>query len=174
VRDFAIGALSHETLDPLFRSLERRARRELPGASLERSADLRYVGQSYELNVPWRGDGASAFHREHQRVYGYSDEKRPIEIVTVRVRARRTTPKPALVRESNAGQAPAMERRVFVDGRWRRVRVYARSQVSRAIADGPALVADYGATTLIPPGWQFHQDDHGMLIIRRTSFRRKS
>ena len=46
-------------------TLERRARRESPGARIERSADLRYRGQSYELNVPWTTTARAyaAFHR---------------------------------------------------------------------------------------------------------------
>ena len=54
VRDYSASALHREDLEARFRELERRARRDMPGCRLERSADLRYVGQSYELNVPWQ------------------------------------------------------------------------------------------------------------------------
>ena len=66
VRDYAAGVLGREDLEKQFDVLERRARRESPEAEIERSADLRYRGQSYELNVPWPG-AARAFHREHAR-----------------------------------------------------------------------------------------------------------
>ena len=84
-----------------FAALERRARRESPGAEIERSADLRYRGQSYELNVPWSSAASranAAFHSEHARVYGYSLPEREVEVVTIRVRARVTLAKPRIVR----------------------------------------------------------------------------
>ena len=53
VRDYAAGVLGRDNIEKTFEALEKRARRESPGAHIERSADLRYRGQSYELNVPW-------------------------------------------------------------------------------------------------------------------------
>ena len=47
-------------------------------------ADLRYMGQSFELSVPLGGDLALVFHRAHEERYGYADESRPIELVAVR------------------------------------------------------------------------------------------
>src|SRR5579872_4548145 len=96
VRDYAAGVLGREDLEKKFAALERRARRESPLAEIERSADLRYRGQSYELNVPWPG-AARAFHREHARVYGYATPEREIEVVTIRVRARQRVAKPKLI-----------------------------------------------------------------------------
>src|SRR5260221_7227587 len=93
VRDYSAGALSAD-IERRFAVLERAARRDMPGATLERLADMRYAGQSYELTIPW---GAS-FHAAHQRAYGYSDAARPTEIVTVRVRAALQTSKPTLRR----------------------------------------------------------------------------
>src|ERR1700722_2008226 len=98
VRDHAAGVLNRLDLEREFTRLERIARKDLPGAELIRSADIRYTGQSYELTVPWRSDKpAAAFHQEHQRVYGYSNPERAIEIVTIRVRARLTVEKPRLI-----------------------------------------------------------------------------
>jgi N-methylhydantoinase A len=176
VRDFAAGALRQTNPEALFRKLERQARRALPGARLERTADLRYAGQSYELNVPWSEGGSSrAFHREHHRIYGYSDESRPVEIVTVRVRARRETAKPALARETHTRSVgKPVKRRIFLAGAWRLTPVLRRAQVTSRASSGPALITDYGATTLIPSGWKYHQDEHGTLIIRRKPARRNS
>lgn len=176
VRDFAAGALRQTNPEALFRKLERHARRALPGARLERTADLRYAGQSYELNVPWSEGGSSrAFHREHHRIYGYSDESRPVEIVTVRVRARRETAKPALARETHTRSVgKPVKRRIFLAGAWRLTPVLRRAQVTSRASSGPALITDYGATTLIPSGWKYHQDEHGTLIIRRKPSRRNS
>lgn len=85
VHDYSAGVLGIADLEREFAKLEKRARQESPKAKIERSADLRYKGQSYELNVPWpKGD----FHRAHEKVYGYAAKDREVEVVTIRVRAR--------------------------------------------------------------------------------------
>ena len=95
------ACLNRSDFEREFLRLERIARKDLPGAELIRSADIRYAGQSYELTVPWNAaDPAAPFHREHQRVYGYSNPDRAIEIVTIRVRARLAVQKPKLLRHA--------------------------------------------------------------------------
>jgi len=167
VRDHAAGVLNLSDFEREFHRLERIARKELPGAELIRSADIRYVGQSYELTVPWHAaDHAAPFHREHQRVYGYSNPERAVEIVTIRVRARLGVKKPNLVSRrpgSRAATEPLM-RRIHSAGAWRDTPVYPRSGLPAATLRGPALILDYGSTTLIPPGWSFSLDKLGNLI----------
>jgi N-methylhydantoinase A len=175
VRDYAAGVLGHDELEKRFATLERRARRESPGARIERSADLRYRGQSYELNVPWVSKGKSArraeiaFHKEHARIYGYSLPEREVEVVTIRVRARVPSTKPRIVRSAMRKSA-AEFRRVWIagtsSGSWRRVPVWNRAQLTKSPLRGPALVLDYGSTTLVPPGWRFHVDGAGNLLIQ--------
>jgi N-methylhydantoinase A len=166
VRDYAAGVLGHETFEKSFAALERRARRESPGARVERSADLRYRGQSYELNVSWKSPvrAASAFHREHARIYGYSLPERDVEVVTIRVRARVTLAKPRIVCPPRRKGAAEL-RRVWISGSWRRVPVWNREQLRKTPVSGPALVLDYGSTTLVPPGWRFHVDRAGNLLM---------
>jgi len=166
VRDYAAGVLSRDNIEKQFDALEKRARRESPGAKIERSADLRYRGQSYELNVPWTSAAraSAAFHREHARIYGYSIAEREVEVVTIRVRARAPSPKPKLVRPSTKKGAAGI-RRVWVNGSWRQVHVWNREELAEAPRRGPALVLDYGSTTLVPAGWRFHVDRAGNLLI---------
>ncbi len=169
-RDHAAGVLNRTDFEREFLRLERTARRELPRAELIRSADIRYVGQSYELTVPWDAANPGApFHREHQRVYGYSNPERAIEIVTVRVRARVNVKKPNLISKrppSSSSLKPAI-RRIHSAGAWRATPVFPRSNLSSKVLQGPALILDYGSTTLIPPGWSFSIDEFGNLIARR-------
>ncbi len=89
MRDYSAGVLGYSARQVLaqFKKLEKVARTELKGATIERSADLRYEGQSYELNIPWGSD----FHEAHQKLYGYHDSTRKVEHVTIRVRARIAT-----------------------------------------------------------------------------------
>ena len=169
VRDYAAGALGRSDLEKQFATLERRARRESPAAEIERTADLRYRGQSYELNVPWNPPGhfaaaARAFHREHARIYGYATPDREIEVVTLRVRARQRLAKPKLTREPfRRGRSET--RRVWVEGAWRTIPALPRVQVPPRRTAGPALILDYGSTTLVPPGWWYRNDRSGNLII---------
>src|SRR6202012_219867 len=74
-RDYSIGALGASNYEARFRKLEKQAAKDVRGATIERFADIRYAGQSYELTVPWAGGGGGDFHKEHQRIYGYSDGK---------------------------------------------------------------------------------------------------
>ncbi len=163
-RDYTATALGRGDVERLYRDLERRARRDLKGAELHRTADLRYAGQSYELNVPWNAaDPGAPFHREHQRIYGFSDAARPIETVTVRVRARRAVKQPNLVSVTQKFPRVRATRRVWIDGRWLMARVSTRDH---ARGSGPALIVDYGSTTLIPPGWRYRLDRYGTLIVQ--------
>jgi N-methylhydantoinase A len=163
VRDYAAGALGRSDLEKQFAILERRARRESPSAEIERAADLRYRGQSYELNVPWPA-AAQAFHRAHARIYGYATPEREVEVVTIRVRARQRLTKPKLTRGPYR-KGPVETRRVWVEGTWRKIPALPRAQLSPRRTLGPALILDYGSTTLVPPGWWFRNDRSGNLII---------
>jgi N-methylhydantoinase A len=169
VRDYAAGVLGQAAVETRFAVLERRARRESPGAALQRSADLRYRGQSYELNVPWSSEARAAalFHREHHRIYGYSIPERAVETVTIRVRARRKTPKPKLAGAPVSPAAP-QRRRVWTGGGWRVVPVWERPGLGKPRRSGPALILDYGSTTLIPAGWRFRVDAPGNLLVERV------
>jgi N-methylhydantoinase A len=169
VRDYAAGALGRSDFEKQFTVLERRARRESPSAEIEFSADLRYRGQSYELNVPWNQAGnlaaaARAFHREHARIYGYATPEREIEVVTIRLRARQRLNKPKLTRGPYR-KGPVEIRSVWVEGAWRKIPALPRAQVSPRRAAGPVLILDYGSTTLVPPGWWFRNDRFGNLIV---------
>jgi N-methylhydantoinase A/oxoprolinase/acetone carboxylase beta subunit len=159
-------------LDARFAALERRARRESSGAAIERSADLRYLGQSYEINIPFTGAFAACvarFHREHAKLYGYSNPGREVQVVAIRVRARTALPKPSLtsLRYSTSRRAAvcAETRQVWVDGSWRALPVWNRQDLGAKTRPGPALILDYGSTTLVPPGWKFHLDRTGSLLI---------
>ena len=172
VRDHAAGVLNRSDFDREFRRLERIARKDLPGAEMIRTADIRYEGQSYELTVTWHAaDPAAPFHREHQRVYGYSNPERAVEIVAIRVRSRLDVKKPSLVSQrppSRTAKEPLI-RRIHSAGSWRDTPVYPRSSLPAKTLPGPALILDYGSTTLIPPGWTFSVDKAGSLKLLAAS-----
>lgn len=139
---------------------------------IERLLDMRYVGQAYELSVPQKGDFVATFHRAHERRYGYSDAKRAVEIVNVRLKAIGSTPKPALPKVraggANASQSLIGERSVFFARRPMKTRVYDRSNLRAGDRlRGPAIVTEYSATTVVLPNWHVRVDRHGNLIMER-------
>jgi N-methylhydantoinase A len=170
-RDYSAGAmgeaLSAGEIERRFRQMEKQARKDVRGATLRRFADIRYAGQSYELAVPWiSGKPSAAFHDEHQRVYGYSDSKRVTQIVTLRVRATLKVKRPTL-RTRQSVAVPGGQRRVWIAGRWRKVATGPREMIGTAATPGPAVITDYGSTTLVPPGWMARLDNAGSLVLTR-------
>jgi N-methylhydantoinase A len=167
VRDYSAGVLGSADIEDAFAALERMARTENPGAKLLRFADVRYSGQSYELTIPWAGTRtAQSFSKAHHQTYGYADRSRSIEIVTIRVRARTKVSEPKLTwtRVRDAGKAE--QRRVFLEGRWKRIPAFLRDQLPGKPVSGPALILDYGSTTLVPSDWKMHIDASGTLIVK--------
>jgi N-methylhydantoinase A len=166
-RDYSIGALGVSDYETRFRKIEKQARKDVPRATLARFADVRYAGQSYELTIPWGGD----FHKNHQRTYGYSDRKRATQVVTLRVRATVRVEKPSLsvpaVPVTVGRRVPHEIRRVWLEGRWREIAASPREAIGTRASRGPALITDYGSTTLVPPGWSIRKDGAGTLILRR-------
>jgi N-methylhydantoinase A len=169
-------------LESEFRKLEAAAEKEFRGegwrgvAEFERSLDLRYRGQGYELNVPVTKNVVDQFHEEHQRRYGYHHPEREIELVTVRLRARLRTP-PLLtrpksklartVRTAAAEPAPLELTQVFFNDRPVRTPVFQRAGfVPGQVLRGPAIVTEYSATTVIPRGKQFWMDAAENLVIK--------
>jgi N-methylhydantoinase A len=161
-RDYSVGALGVSDYEKRFRKLEKHAKKDVPRATLERFTDVRYTGQSYELTIPFNGN----FHKAHQRVYGYSDPKRATQLVTLRVRATVRVEKPSL-RAPRARKRKGEMRRVWIEGRWREIPASPREALGAQAVPGPALITDYGSTTLVPPGWSMRQDRAGSLILRR-------
>ncbi|HEV2297937.1 MAG TPA: hydantoinase/oxoprolinase family protein [Candidatus Acidoferrales bacterium] len=163
-----------------FSAIERQAVRDMRQEGfvprqigIERLLDMRYIGQAFELTVPAGRGFARSFHRAHEKRYGYSDPKRAVEVVNIRARAIGLTPKPELSRLRTGGndsRVAIMEKRdVSFAGKRLATPVYDRS---RLLADnrlrGPAIVAEYSATTVIEPGWQGHVDAYGNLILERA------
>ncbi len=166
VRDYAAGVLGQADLEPAFRRLEVRARRECRSAGLERFADIRYAGQSYELTLPWNGGAAlDDFHAVHRKTFGHADPARTLEVVTLRVRARTAVLKPALSAPNRRSRSKAAMRRVYTGGRWIDVPCYRREQAGVSPMRGPALVLDYGSTVLVPDNWKFRLAEAGNLIL---------
>jgi N-methylhydantoinase A len=165
-------------LDAEFQKLKQAAQKEFreegwPGAPrYECSVDLRYRGQGYELNVPATGNLAARFHREHERRYGYHHPGREIELVTLRLRANLRAPREKMkadirtARKSSRAPSPAERTPVFFNSKTFLTPVYERADlVPGQSLKGPAVIAEYSATTVIPPRKKFWVDGSANLLI---------
>lgn len=147
----------------------------------QRSVDARYRGQGYELNVLLSRKLIAEFHAAHGQRYGYSHPGREIELVTLRLRGIVKSPQ---ARIAAAGRSPrtmpdvsphpnrsgktsiAENQQVIFGGRQTRTRIYERDQLKIGVPyAGPAVIAEYSATTVVPPGARFRLDRAGNLNI---------
>ena len=169
-----------EALRTAFADLEARARAALAadgyrrGVRVERSLDLRYLGQSHELTVLLgRSLSAAAVRRAlaaaHRERFGHADAERDVEIVVARVKGRaagfRTDTRTAI----DDGAAAEETTSSVVWDRPRRTRILDRRAVGRSGVAGPAILTQLDTTTLVPPGWLARPDRgaSGNLILRR-------
>ena len=180
------NAINADNIAPLFESLAAEGRAALsrdgvPPASqdLQRSADFRYVGQAYEVNVAVPGgplDAAAVaaavqgFHDLHQQLYAHHHPTKPVEFVSGRVAAIGLMAAPQLTPSATrGGQAISQETRPvyfdetegFVDAA-----IYNRDALGPGDQfAGPAVVEQIDTTTVIHPGQRAAVDDVGNLMI---------
>ncbi len=186
-----VDRLEPESLSRRFRELEELGHRDLaadgvPGdrQAMTRSADLRYVGQGYHLNVPVAAGALGrsaveamreAFHAAHEATYGFRNPGEPVEIVNIRVTATGRLDKPAFTAHPNARPDPAAARTGTRDvhsrdgGGTAPFAVYDRAGLrSGNIVEGPAIVEQPDSTTVIPPAYRGRVDAHLNLIVGRA------
>jgi N-methylhydantoinase A len=191
-RRLRLDGLAPATLEALFADFvaEGEARLERDGVPRDdrrmlRSADLRYHGQSFELPVTVPPGSLSAadverlrdeFHAMHERAYGYAAHDDPVELVNVRLAAIGVTPKPrrAPLPEGGSSAAPAVKGRRDVwfaeAGGVRPTLVLDRGKLLRGnVIDGPAIIEEPDASTLVHPGWTATVDEHANLVLRPLS-----
>jgi N-methylhydantoinase A/oxoprolinase/acetone carboxylase beta subunit len=135
---------------------------------IERRLDVRYVGQSYEITVPFDREYRSTFDREHHRRFGYSNPDRPTEVVTVRVQATGVTDKPTLPFSRPRRvirPVPADVRLGRFGGRTSKVAFYRWEDLAPGSrGSGSAVITSAEATIVIPPGFRFRVDGFGNVI----------
>jgi N-methylhydantoinase A len=146
-------------------------------AQIRVSADMRYRGQSFEIDTPLSlslleaedlAGVRKAFHAEHARLYGHSDENAPIQVVALRLVITARTPKPALKMLERSDKAPVAKRftKVWLDGEWCNVPVYARASLAAGQQfAGPAVVTQDDATTCVLPGFTGDVDPYCNLVL---------
>ena len=201
------GKVPRSKLETEFRKLEQAAGGEFRNEGwngqphFERSLDLRYRGQGYELNVPADGDVVQHFHEEHQRRYRYHHPRKELELVTIRLRARIKTRAPVATKSPDLGLGNGSRRKsattsytgehrgkirahtlsrsvrsansisaerspVFFNGKTIATAICDRKDIAPAQHfSGPAIITEYSATTVVPPGKEFWVDQAENLLI---------
>ena len=147
--------------------------------SYQRSVDLRYLGQSYELNIkvskPFDevalNSAVQAFHVRHGEIYGYSSPGDPVELVNVNLRAIGEIAEPVLEQGRKDHIESSEIRSVFFESssKWIYTPVYSRKNLGLgARFNGPAIIEQYDATTVVYPDWEVHVSDYGVIRLRRN------
>ncbi len=174
-----------EQMEHEFATLRRRAEKDFrdekwSGAvGYQRSVDVRYQGQGFELNVPYTRSLVGDFRQQHQRRYGYNYPARDVELVTLRLRAtiksqetRGHVGTGALARPGRAKPGKVLNESapVLFAGKKLAGAIYSRDtlQAGRKYS-GPAIIAEYSATTVVPPGITFRRQRSGSLIIETAA-----
>ena len=139
---------------------------------IQRFLDIRYVGQAYELSVPAAGDFVRAFHREHELRYGHASPTRAIEIVNVRSRFIGATPKLSWPHHRlgppDCRSAITAAREMIFSTKKEQTQIYVREKLhSGNVVRGPAIIAEYSGTTVVPPGWRAQVDAYEYIILSR-------
>jgi N-methylhydantoinase A len=185
--------LDLDRVQSVFADLEAQAQTALDGEGfgrddqrMQRTADLRYVGQAFEVRVPVADgeldralaeDVAQAFHAAHRRLYGYdfaTDPRQAVEWVNLRVSGIGPIRRPDVVElpgrsEGTVGGAISGSRRVFFDD-WIDTPTYNRPDLAPGdVVSGPAIIEEFGSTVPVHPGFAVTVDAYGNLLLTKES-----
>lgn len=140
-------------------------------ADVQRGADLRFVGQSFELTVPVDDEFdaervAGRFRDAHESAYGYVMDD-PIELVNVRVTSVVARDSPS-VRYRTEGDAEKGRREAFFDDGFHETPVFDRTGLGESDSvGGPCILEQNESTVVVPPGWSGTVNSDGTLLLGR-------
>ena len=178
-----------ETLNAGFDELLTRAENEMKAEGfapeqlkIARSLDMRYEGQSYELNIPYFAETDTSpqeiqalvqkFHATHDQRFGYARTDAPVEVVNLRLTAIGKTDKPTIqplpLVDTDPSEAFTVQNSVVFESEALLTNFYQREalQPGNQIA-GPAIVTEFSATTVIPPNFSAVVDAYQNLILTK-------
>jgi len=184
-----VSEVKLEDLHQQYKDLEEQARQQMLDEKIpedkivfHRSADMRYYGQGYEVDVPvpWgqlsKGhveEIKQSFHQIHAQLYGYNQLEAEMEVVYLRLAAIGRVPKPNFQKQALAGEdasgAFKGHRRVYMDGQFVKTALYDRSRLQpNNRIEGPAIVEQFDSTTLIKAAQTAVVDEYLNLIVHIT------
>jgi N-methylhydantoinase A len=146
--------------------------------TIDRSAAMRYIGQSYEVTTPLPdGEVAEssldeiqkAFYVAHEQEYGVYSTEFPVAVVNIRITAVGVTAKPAESAMAGTvanGNSEPGKRDVYFDGEFVEVDIYNPSSTRAGLRiDGPAIIEQEHGGVVVPPRAKAHIDDFGNIIL---------
>jgi N-methylhydantoinase A len=149
---------------------------------VQRVAELRYIGQAYEVGVDcpdgsvtrtWADGVIARFHEAHRARYGYDFRSRadqPVEWVNLRVTGIGPVDRPLITEIAATTGAPIAvgQRRVRFDD-WTDAQIHDRATLRAGdVADGPAVIEEFGSTVPVHPGFRARVDRYGNLLLTGT------
>ncbi len=173
-RQCLLSTLNIAATESMFEEMEAEGRRQLETEGVaarnivtERSADLRYAGQSASLNISWStpAETAERFHDRHELRYGHRLPA-DVELVNLRTRIKEQKPPPSLAIVGAGSACCSAHKTIY--GIEDPVTVIERGSLGDGDKlAGPALIIETSATTWLAPGWLAVCDPWGNLMMQK-------
>lgn len=169
----------YEKLMALFKPLVSQGAKEMIAEGVarnrikfEKRLDIRYVGQSYELTLPFKRNFIDDYHNLHKKTFGYSNKDYEVEAVNLRVRVLGKIKKPLLIKKpkciQDIKQGIVKKTDCIFKGMWLETDVYDRNKVlTGSRIKGPALIVEETSTTFLPPEYVCNVDEYENLIVEK-------
>lgn len=144
------------------------------------SADLRYPGQAFDLNIELEGNALTdadalaaalreAFAHRHQLLYGFGDATAPVELTRLVVSAIGSLSRVEAARATRRASTTVTTRRIFVGNAWATVACIDRDSLEPGhTRTGPLVIEQSDTTVLVPEGWQMRCQPSGDLLLTRS------
>ncbi|HUV12111.1 MAG TPA: hydantoinase/oxoprolinase family protein [Acidobacteriota bacterium] len=172
------------TVEEGFRNLEDDVSRKLGEQDFspkqirfERTVDARYLGQAYELNIPYSENVVDQFHQRHEQFYGYASKSLPVEFVNLRIRGRASYPLPSIREQPAKSKKPPEDalvqgKEIFGEGKPVSAKFFLRHKLDAGnLLEGPCIVLEYSSTTYIAADFQGRIDRWLNLILEPREMR---
>lgn len=137
-------------------------------AQILESLEIRYKGQSYELNVPYRPGFIQAFHQKHRQFYSYNLADENCEIVNLRVLALGKIGSPGIQKKPLETGEPTLygSKEVYYKGKFRPFNIYLRTEIKPGHKlRVPAIIAAYDATVIIGEEYTAAVDEYDNIVL---------
>lgn len=142
---------------------------------IRRSLDMRYEGQSYELNVPYENENSdfvNQFHALHEQRFSYARPDASVEVVNLRLSAIGETDKPEITSQAITDNEPpdtvSASNLMLFDGETYSTNFYQREGLRPGNRiEGPAIIVEFSATTVVPPNFSAFVDSYQNLILKQ-------
>tara|TARA_B100000686_G_scaffold355059_1_gene469516 strand:- start:3386 stop:5401 length:2016 start_codon:yes stop_codon:yes gene_type:complete len=138
------------------------------------TADMRYIGQEYYVNVnltePFSLEEINkSFHETYEKQYGHSTPEGPCEFINLRLIAMGQIEKSGSIKSASEDtEILESKREVIFNQKPHQTNVFNRQKIElNKKFNGPAIIEESTATTIIPPNYSIVKDDFGNIIITK-------